>query len=52
MVRASYDIIYKNVVKKSDSNLMAMEHFFDAIEVLSEKLFNVGDAYENLNELI
>ncbi len=39
LVKASYDLIYKNVVLRSDSCLMAMEHFFDALEILSAKLF-------------
>ena len=31
---------------------MAMEHFFDALEILSSKLFQKGDIYENLKALI
>jgi len=51
-VKASYDLIYKNVVLRSDSCLMAMEHFFDALEILASKLFQKGDIYENLKALV
>lgn len=52
IVKASYDIMYKNVVNRSDSKLMAMEHFFDALEILAAKLFKKETLYESLNELI
>lgn len=52
IVKASYDIMYKNVVNRSDSKLMAMEHFFDALEILAAKLFKKETLYESLNDLI
>ena len=52
IVKASYDIMYRNVVNRSDSKLMAMEHFFDALEILAAKLFKRETMYESLNELI
>jgi tubulin polyglutamylase TTLL11 len=52
IVKASYDIMYKNVVNRSDSKLMAMEHFFDALEILAAKLFKKDTMYESLNDLI
>lgn len=52
IVKASYDIMYKNVVNRSDSKLMAMEHFFDALEILASKLFKKETMYESLNDLI
>lgn len=52
IVKASYDIMYKNVVNRSDSKLMAMEHFFDALEILAAKLFKKETMYESLNDLI
>jgi hypothetical protein len=52
IVKASYDIMYKNVVNRSDSKLMAMEHFFDALEILAAKLFKKETMFESLNDLI
>jgi len=52
IVKASYDIMYKNVVNRSDSKLMAMEHFFDAIEILAAKLFKKESIFESLNHLV
>lgn len=52
IVKASYDIMYKNVVNRSDSKQMAMEHFFDALEILAAKLFKKETMYESLNDLI
>jgi hypothetical protein len=39
VLRAHYDIIFKNVIRRSEINLMDIENFFDALEVLSDKLF-------------
>ena len=52
VVKASYDIMYKNVVGRSDSKQMAMEHFFDALEILAAKLFKKETMFESLNDLI
>lgn len=52
VVKASYDIMYKNVVNRSDSKLMAMEHFFDALEILAAKLFKKESLFESLNDLV
>ena len=52
IVKASYDIMYKNVVNRSDSKLMAMEHFFDALEILAAKLFKKETLFDSLNDLI
>ena len=52
IVKASYDIMYRNVVNRSDSKLMAMEHFFDAMEILAAKLFKRETMFESLNDLI
>ena len=46
------DIIYKNVVRRSDNNQMDLNCFFEALEELANRLFNHQDAYENLQEVI
>lgn len=38
VLKAHYDIIYKNVVRKSDNSQMDLNSFFDAIEELAIKL--------------
>lgn len=47
-MKAHYDIIYKNVVRRSDNNQMDLNCFFEALEELANRLFNHSDPYENL----
>lgn len=52
ILKAHYDIIYKNVVRRSDNNQMDLNCFFEALEELANRLYNHQDAYENLQEVI
>jgi len=57
VVKAEYDIIYKNVVRRSDNNQMDLNCFFEALEELANRLFSTNtpgrdDSYENLRKLI
>jgi hypothetical protein len=51
-MRAHYDIIYKNIIRKSDNSTMDLNCFFDALEELGTRLFRKKDPYENLREAI
>jgi len=51
--KAHYDIIYKNVVRRSENNQMDLNCFFEALEDISQRLFqNKKNTYENLTEII
>lgn len=52
ILKAHYDIIYKNVVRRSDNNQMDLNCFFEALEDLANRLFNNQDPYDNLQEVI
>jgi hypothetical protein len=52
LLKAHYDIIYKNVVRKSENNQMDLNSFFDALEELSLRLYKKRDLMESLTELI
>ena len=52
MLRAHYDIIYRNVIKRSENSLMDLNCFFDALEELGSKIFKRKDPYDNLREII
>ena len=52
LLKAHYDIVYKNIVRKSENNLMDLNSFFDALEELSMRLFRKKDACESLRELV
>ena len=51
-MKAHYDIIYKNVVRRSDNNQMDLNCFFEALEELANRLYNHADPYDNLQEVI
>lgn len=51
-MKAQYDIIYKNTIKKHDITTMDLNAFFDAIEIVANKVINSGSAYEDLRELL
>ena len=51
-MKAHYDIIYKNIVRKSDNSSMDLNSFFDALEELAARLIRRKDPYENISELI
>ena len=46
--KADYAIVFKEFIRGSESNYMAFEEFFKAIEVVTSKIYPSGDAYENL----
>ena len=53
VTKAHYDIIYKNVVKRSENTSMDLNCFFEALEDVAARLFtNKRDTYDNLNSLI
>ena len=52
MVKAHYDLIYKNIVRRADNNQMDLNCFFEAIEELANRLYQMEDPYDNLNRLI
>jgi len=52
LLKAHYDLIYKNVVRKSDNTQMDLNSFFDALEELTTRLYKGKEVFENLSELI
>lgn len=52
LLKAHYDIIYKNVVRKSDSSQMDLNSFFDALEEVGNKLHRSKNAYDNMRDVI
>ena len=52
VLKAHYDLIYKNLVKQSDLSQMDLNCFFDALEELGQRLFRMKTPYENLREII
>jgi hypothetical protein len=51
-LKAHYDIIYKNIVKRSENTQMDLNSFFDALEEVANRLFRKKDPYENLKLII
>ena len=39
VMKAHYDIIYKNALTKTGVGLMTLDVFYDALEILAQKLF-------------
>lgn len=53
ITKAHYDIIYKNVVKRSENTQMDLNCFFEALEDIALRLYaNRRDTYENLHSII
>lgn len=52
MVKAQYDLLYKEVVRTNENGVMGLEEFFDAIESMEQKLIEGPDRYVNLSELL
>lgn len=52
LTKASYELIYKNVVLRSDSTQMDLNCFFEAIEEIAIRLFGSKDPYDNLMQVI
>ena len=52
LTKGSYEIIYKNVVLRSDSTQMDLNCFFEAIEEIAIRLFGNKDPYDNLMQII
>ena len=38
LLKAHYDLVYKNVVRRSDNSQMDLNSFFDALEELTMRL--------------
>jgi hypothetical protein len=51
---AHYDIVYKNVVRRSENSQMDLNCFFEALEDIAQRLCNnkQRDIYDNLTEII
>ena len=52
IVKGHYDLIYKNVIRRSDNSQMDLNCFFEALEELANRLFDYEDPYDNLYKLI
>jgi hypothetical protein len=52
LLKAHYDLIYKNVVRKSENTQMDLNSFFDALEELTLRMYKGKDVFENLSDLI
>ncbi len=53
ITKAHYDIIYKNVVRRSENTQMDLNCFFEALEDIASRLYsNRRDTYDNLNCII
>lgn len=52
LLKAQYDIIYKNVVRKSDNSVMDLNSFFDALEEIGSRLYKKRDPLESMSEVI
>ena len=53
ITKAHYDIIYKNVVRRSENTQMDLNCFFEALEDIASRLYsNRRDTYDNLNSII
>lgn len=52
LLKAHYDLIYKNVVRKSENSQMDLNSFFDALEEITLRLYKGKDLFENLSEII
>jgi hypothetical protein len=52
LLKAHYDIIYKNIVRKSENNQMDLNSFFDALEEIACRLLKGKDPYENISEVV
>lgn len=50
--KADYAIVFKEFIRGSDSNYMAIEEFFKAIDVVISKLYPDEDRYESMKEFI
>ena len=50
--KANFDIIFKEVTRKNETNYMNCEEFFTAIELLVWKIYNWSYSYENLKEYV
>ena len=52
IMKAHYDIIFKNKARKANGTLMTIEHFFDALEELAERLHEGQPLQSSLGEII
>jgi hypothetical protein len=52
LLKAHYDIIYKNIVRKSENSQMDLNSFFDALEEIACRLVKGKDPYENISEVV
>lgn len=51
ILKADFDIVYKNALRRNDTSVMDLYCFFDAIELLANKAFKLNFR-ENLENLL
>ena len=51
LIKPDFDIVYKNILRKYECNVMDLYAFFDALEVLANKAFK-DNFSENLEKLL
>lgn len=53
LTKAHYDLIYKNVVRRSENTQMDLNCFFEALEDIAQRLYaNRKSVHESLMDLI
>lgn len=54
LTKAHYDLIYKNVVRRSENSQMDLNCFFEALEDIAQKLYHNArkNVHENLIDII
>ena len=52
-MKADFDIVFKNVLRRMDSSVMDVNGFFEAVEQLAKKIYkDKGNNYINLNAFL
>lgn len=53
LVKAQYDIIYKEITRNLEPSIMSFEGFVDALEIMTTKLNpNAETAFDAMNDLL
>ena len=53
LTKAHYDLVFKNVVRRSENAQMDLNSFFEALEELAQRLYhNKKNTHDNLTDLI
>ena len=51
-MKADFDIVYKNVIRKSETNQMDFYIFLDSLEVISSKVMKNEPLSESISEVL